>query len=144
MMRKLAVSGFIAAGAAGLILSSAPAQASEMNLSRLVNAELEAALVERAHPPATPKPKPKKQKKGKTVKVSKSSKDTKTAETEGHETDILENNKCNNRKIRIHINLKKAKKNRVIVYIPSKDTCKVKIKAKVKNHGKTSAKKVRQ
>jgi hypothetical protein len=149
MNKKLAISGFIAASTAGFLLSTASAQASEMDsMERNVGSELRAALNEEAATPATdaqaakPGHKGKKAKDGVHVKIRKTKK---TVETEGHENDITQKNECNNKKFKIYLTFKKSDHNHVKVLIPSKDgVCLLKSKTGVKNKGDVKAKRVHQ
>lgn len=146
MKTNLILSGIAAFGAAGLILTAAPAHATELTaLDGLTTAEVHSALAG-GHPashearPASPpsqKPAPEEE--------EDDDESGKITETEGHEMDLGQRNNCNNKHYKIYVILKNAKKNRVKVYLPAKDgTCAFKSKTAVKHRGKVSAKKVRQ
>lgn len=158
MIKKFALSGIIAAGAAGFFLSAAPAQAATADLHAAFQ-QTAAAQMDMGggggHKPKCHKGKKHKSKHckhkckvdvkkstKKSVKVKKSSNNA--IDTEGHETDITQGNRCNNNKTKVGVGFKNSKYNKVSVAVPSKGGCKLKAKTVVKNHGDVTTKKVRQ
>jgi hypothetical protein len=146
MKTKLTLSGITVFGAAGLILTAAPAHATDLSsLDAFTTAAIHSALHDDGPAPREARPAPAPKKEPAAAAEEDEDESGKITETEGHETDLGQRNNCNNKDYKVYVILKNAKNNHVKVHLPAKDErCDFKSKTGVKHRGKVSAKKVRQ
>jgi hypothetical protein len=143
MVKKFVLAGAITVGVSGVLLSAAPAQASESThrlnqVARDMRAIEQgvAALEAFGGPAASPRAMAHSPVTSSSSRKQDSEPNT---ETEGHENEIPQRITCKNGQTEIKLDLKKSDNSKVNLYFPQRTKCKVKAQAVANSEGKVNS-----